>query len=168
MKNVPTKIIVHHSADPSPKDQLAKINEWHKYREFPRSKRGYFVGYHFLINKLGVVTQTRDLDEEGAHTKGQNFSSIGICLEGDFNQELPSPAQEKALGELLVRFCDQYGLTPKHIHPHRMFANKDCYGTNLTDIWAGTLYLQYKISALKKVLLWIQEQYKRLFGGVLL
>lgn len=162
MLNVPNKIIVHHTADSSSVDQFNKVNEWHRLREFPKSHAGYFVGYHYLINKLGNVTQAREDDEEGAHTKGQNFSSIGVCLEGNFSSEFPTPAQKEALGNLLVKLCDRYKLASQHIHPHRSFAQKDCYGALLPDTWARLIYLQYKLSSLQKLLLWIRNKLQML------
>ena len=109
MQNNPTKIIVHHSADITPTDQLNKINEYHKSRDFPLSSKGYYVGYHFLINHEGQLTQTRDFYDEGAHTRGLNFESLGICLEGNFSEELPTEAQKETLGRLLLDLSKMFG-----------------------------------------------------------
>ncbi|MHB1316362.1 MAG: peptidoglycan recognition protein family protein [Minisyncoccota bacterium] len=150
MNNIPTKIIVHHSADSTPTDQLAKINEYHKNRDFPQSSLGYYVGYHFLINHAGVLTQTRKLEDEGAHTKGLNFDSIGICLEGNFSEELPTEAQKETLGKLFLQLCELYKFDVTDIYPHRAFGNTSCYGDKLFDNWAGLLYLEYKAESIKK------------------
>ena len=40
------------------------------------------IGYHFYIRKSGIVTQHRRLLEVGAHARGFNRCSIGICYEG--------------------------------------------------------------------------------------
>lgn len=143
MQNIPKKIIVHHSADVSADDQLMKINEYHKQREFPESELGYFVGYHYVINKAGRLTQTRNDWEEGAHCRGLNFSSIGICLEGNFDIELPTEEQENTLGELLLRLCGLHNLDVTDIYPHRAFSVTNCYGKKLHSAYAGLIYLEH-------------------------
>lgn len=40
------------------------------------------TGYHFYVRKNGDIKTTRDLDRIGAHVRGFNRSSIGICYEG--------------------------------------------------------------------------------------
>lgn len=144
MKNIPTKLIVHHSAFAQYADQLTQINEWHRDREFPKSSFGYYVGYHYLINHAGHVTQTRQDWEEGAHSKGINFESIGICLEGNFDEELPTEEQKSSLGKLLVELCQKYKLDVTDIYPHRSFRDTACYGKRLDDSFARVLYLDYK------------------------
>jgi len=140
MGNKPDKIIVHHSAFEQDADQLMKINQWHKDREFPLSLRGFYVGYHFVINHEGQITQTRELDEVGAHARGFNFESIGICLEGDFTTKLPSEAQKVALGKLLVMLVNRLRIDPSDIKPHRSFGNTSCFGERLLDNWAEIVY----------------------------
>lgn len=142
MKNIPDKIIVHHSAFEQAGDQLMQINQWHKERDFPLSSRNFYVGYHFVINHEGQITQTRELDEVGAHTKGFNFESIGICLEGDFTSKQPNDAQKKALGDLLVMLCDRLRIDGADIYPHRTYSTTSCYGDLLSDKWASDLYTE--------------------------
>lgn len=144
MKNTPKKIIVHHSGDASKEDQFAKINEWHKKREFPISSFGFYVGYHYLINHEGELTQCRQDDDEGAHTKGLNFQSIGVCMEGNFSVEEPTEKQKETLGKLLVDLCEKYFMDVTDIYPHRAFRDTECYGKRLSDNWAQLLYLDYK------------------------
>lgn len=140
MKNVPDKIIVHHSAFDHDADQLMQINKWHQDRDFPLSQRGYFVGYHFVINHEGQITQTRELDEIGAHCRGFNFESIGVCMEGDFTSHAPSMPQTMALGKLLVMLCNRLHIDGADIHPHRNFGQTSCYGDFLSDEWARDIF----------------------------
>ena len=155
MKNLPDKIIVHHSADIDARDQADRINNYHKSRGFPLSSLGVYVGYHFLINHDGEVTRTRNDDEEGAHCKGYNFDSLGICLEGDFNIELPTKLQEQALGMLLAEKVKEYNIKASMIVPHRQFAATSCYGTNLPDDWAMKCYFRYELNYMTKILQWL-------------
>lgn len=149
MKNNPTKIIVHHTggsdAQPladSSGSTAQDIDSWHKERwpgftssQFKNDKGAdYHVGYHFVIEKSGKIVQCRGYTEEGAHTLGQNRSSIGICLSGNFDLTLPTKAQEKSFRRLYNTIVAQYPqITVNHIFPHRKFANKTCYGKRLTD-----------------------------------
>ena len=46
-------------------------------------RRGFNgVGYHFYIRKNGDIKSTRPLERIGAHARGFNSDSIGICYEG--------------------------------------------------------------------------------------
>lgn len=40
------------------------------------------TGYHYYIRKDGTVHLTRPVERIGAHVKGFNANSIGICYEG--------------------------------------------------------------------------------------
>ncbi len=39
-------------------------------------------GYHFYIRRNGDIKTLRDIDRPGAHVRGHNAHSIGICYEG--------------------------------------------------------------------------------------
>lgn len=66
------------------------IDAWHVERGFQRSadwrKRQNpdlaAIGYHYVIGRDGTVFTGRHVDEVGAHVKGYNQRSIGICLVG--------------------------------------------------------------------------------------
>ncbi|WP_044269267.1 N-acetylmuramoyl-L-alanine amidase [Bacteroides timonensis] len=46
-------------------------------------RRGFSgAGYHFYIRKDGAVKNLRSIEQLGAHARGYNSSSIGICYEG--------------------------------------------------------------------------------------
>ena len=51
-------------------------------------RRGFNgVGYHFYIRKNGDIKSTRPLERIGAHARGFNSESIGICYEGGLDSE---------------------------------------------------------------------------------
>lgn len=157
MQNSPAKIIVHHSATDIPTPQFNAINKWHRDRAFPKSRLGFFVGYHFVIEKDGTVVQAREGDEEGAHTVGQNFSSIGICLVGNFSVSNPTEKQINALGALLSRLVATYSLDAYDIVPHRTYKQTECYGARLANTWAALVFLKYEIERLTKLLYALQN-----------
>lgn len=90
-----------------------------------------------MIEPNGTVLRYRMDTEEGAHTLKENRRSIGICLTGNFDVEMPTSQQIEALRGILGQMRGSYGLLP--IYPHRKFAVKSCYGSLLPDGWAAKL-----------------------------
>ncbi len=120
-----TKIIIHCSATPEGRDYtVADIDRWHRARGF----KG--IGYHYVIYRDGSVHPGRAVEVIGAHCKGQNANSIGICYigglatDGKTAKDTRTPAQKEALRRLVAELKAKYpGLT---VHGHRAFANKAC------------------------------------------
>ena len=51
--------------------------------ELEHRRRGFRgIGYHYYIRRDGTTVLTRPLELVGAHVKGYNKHSIGICYEG--------------------------------------------------------------------------------------
>ena len=70
------RIVVHHSAS-SRETTLEQIDSWHRARGWDG------VGYHLVVLGDGHIVQGRDLEKKGAHAKGYNQRSIGVCVVGD-------------------------------------------------------------------------------------
>ena len=72
-------------------------------------RRGFNgVGYHFYIRKNGDIKSTRPLERIGAHSRGFNRESIGICYEGGLDAEghpanTLTPEQFEHLEQLLTK-----------------------------------------------------------------
>ena len=167
MINKPTKIIVHHEAPAVLSNFLrfALVNEYHKERFNAKSSLGFYCGYQYFIEKSGYVIQARLDTDEGAHTIGHNLSSIGICLAGNFDLEMPTEAQKTALRTLLRDLTLKYYILPSEIVPHRKFAPKSCYGSKLSDTWARDLLTgEEKINLLRSVLNALFATLKKLSG----
>ena len=150
----PIKIIIHHSDDTDSfsRNQFDKINYYHKQKWNFKSSLGFYGGYQYLIEKSGEVRQYRQENEEGAHTKGQNIDSIGICLAGNFDIEIPNEKQEESLISLIDKIINRWNIKDFEIYPHRYFGDTACYGKMLSDTWARDLYIGRKISLTKKLL----------------
>lgn len=99
------------------------------------SSLGYYIGYHFVIERTGSVFKARQSDEIGAHDTGENSDSIGICLAGDFNKDLPTREQELSLRVVILELMLKYGISLNAIEPHRRDDQTDCPGKLLTDNW---------------------------------
>lgn len=121
-------LIIHHSKVAKKLYQYYAINQYHRdVKKFPKSSLGMHIGYHFIIEKNGRVMRARKDNETGAHTlKGWNERSIGVCVTGDFDIELPTEAQIKALQGLIK----DYGL-PYLLH-QEADNRRTCAGKNLT------------------------------------
>jgi N-acetyl-anhydromuramyl-L-alanine amidase AmpD len=73
-------VIVHCSATPPSMDiGVDEIRRWHLDRGWSD------IGYHFVIRRDGTVEPGRPVSAVGAHAKGFNATSIGICLVGGVN-----------------------------------------------------------------------------------
>lgn len=151
-RNNPTKIIVHHDGVSRKGPSIDVVNEFHKTRDFPLSSLGFYVGYHYWIERDGSQIQTRKLNEVGAHCLNHNLASIGIGLAGNFDVELPTDAQVATLSKLLSALMRSYGFAATAIQPHRMYATKTCYGSLLSNDWAQILYLEYELHRLSELL----------------
>ena len=68
------------------------------------NERKFFgIGYHFFIRKDGTVNIGRGIDEVGAHCKGFNDISVGVCFEGDYELEKEMPAEQLQAGRELIK-----------------------------------------------------------------
>jgi len=119
------EIIVHCSATPRGRKVTAKdIDRWHRERGFR------CIGYHYVIGIDGEVERGRAESEIGAHCRGHNARSIGVCyvggLSGDGKVALDTrtDAQRVALTELLMELRERY--PGARVYGHRDFAAKEC------------------------------------------
>lgn len=71
------KLIIHCSATRYDRDfTVSDIDSWHKQQGWSG------IGYHFVIYRDGTIHNGRDENTPGAHCKGHNQNSLGICLIG--------------------------------------------------------------------------------------
>lgn len=105
-----------------------------------KSSLGWYVGYTYEISEAGIVRQARAVGEETAAVFGYNHNSVSICLDGNFDVELPTVEQIGALRGLLRGLVKEYGIDPNNILHHRAKATTHCFGTNLPDDWARNIY----------------------------
>lgn len=105
---IPKAIIIHCTATREGQDVRASdVDKWHKERGWQ------MIGYNYLIDLDGTVEEGRPLTMSGAHTKGWNNRSIGICYVGGLDKkgnpkDTRTPAQKKALNDLVYKLFEQY------------------------------------------------------------
>ena len=86
------------------------------------------IGYNFYVRKDGSIHQGRPIDVSGAHTTNYNSKSVGICFEGNFENEIMSDAQKNA-GKELISYLK--GIYPNaKVKKHQDFAATACPGKN--------------------------------------
>ena len=79
-----THIVIHCSATIQGRHfDVHDIHGWHKAP--PRNWKG--VGYHYILGVGGNIEIGRDIDFNGAHVKGKNVNTIGICLIGGLGED---------------------------------------------------------------------------------
>ena len=120
------KIIVHCSATREGENfDVAEIRKWHV------EGRGWSdIGYHFYIDLHGEIHKGRDIAKIGAHCKGHNRNSIGICYCGGVEADGKTPKDTRNTEQkeaLLAVLRTLKAMFPNAvIHSHNDFANKAC------------------------------------------
>lgn len=135
MRRSQTDLIVVHCAATDPDQDIgaAEIDAWHRQRGFDR------IGYHFVIRRNGFVEPGRDITEVGAHAKGYNWKSVGICLVGGGRQEPVgdyTPAQWDSLRGLVVELKKVYPEAEVLGHRDLPDVKKACPVFDVRSWWA--------------------------------
>lgn len=118
------KIIIHCSATPEGKDYTVEdIDRDHRKRGFAK------IGYHYVIYRDGTIHQGRKESEVGAHARGYNANSIGVCYigglarDGKTTKDTRTQAQRDALvrllRELVIRYPDAEILGHRDLSPDK-------------------------------------------------
>ena len=119
-------LVVHCTATRlSQRVSVEDIDRWHKAQGWSG------IGYHWYVDRDGHIFPGRSEREAGAHVKGYNHCSIGICYEGGLDEQGNSadtrtPSQKAALLFIIKDLKQSY---PNAIVlGHRDFpgVHKDC------------------------------------------
>ena len=120
------KLIVHCSDTANDHEvTVDDIRDWHI------DDNGWSdIGYHYVITRTGNVHAGRPVEQIGAHCKGYNAGSIGVCLIGT---DAFTASQFKALKNLYSMLGNIFtGIT---LHGHRDFtATKTCPNFDVAEI----------------------------------
>ena len=114
------RIILHHSA--SSVASAEDIHRWHLNNGWEGA------GYHFLVRKDGKVYRMRPEEKIGAHAYMNNYNSLGICFEGNFEIEEMSDVQVQSGKELVAYLKNKYRINK--VQGHRDVNNTSCPGKN--------------------------------------
>ena len=141
----PIKKVIVHCAATRPEwmtgkhiaDKVAEIRRWHVDGNGWRD-----IGYHWVIDRDGSVAPGRPEAQSGAHTRGQNKDSIGVCLLGGHGAQATdqfsdhfTPEQDAALRHLLADMESRF--PGVRVHGHNEYSAKGCPGFNAPRWYAN-------------------------------
>ena len=126
------EVIIHCSATrESQQVSVDTIRGWHL------AKGWNDIGYHFYIDLDGTIHKGRDIDKIGAHCKGRNRNSIGVCYCGGVEADGKTPKdtrtqeQKESLLHVLKTIKAMY--PESMIYSHNEFAAKACPSFDATE-----------------------------------
>lgn len=116
--------------------KVEEIRRWHTDKGWSN------IGYHFVVDRQGDVCVGRPVERVGAHAKGHNKNSIGICLIGGFGsdaddkfEEHYTDLQRKALDNLIKDLTDEH--SNAKIRGHNEVSSKACPGFRVKEYLDG-------------------------------
>lgn len=134
-------IVIHYSATyPDAHVDRNVIDRWHRDRGFRE------VGYHWIITRDGTLQEGRPEGTLGAHVRGHNSSTIGICWAGGLERATgpevgvwnPTPEQEACLVRL-IRDIQNRHPSATRVLGHNDLVSTQCPGLPIGDVsewWA--------------------------------
>jgi len=128
-------IVIHCSATKPSMDIGAKeIDKWHRQNGWRK------IGYHWVVRRDGIVEEGRDLAEAGAHAKGVNSLSVGICMVGGVDDAGKSEnnftdEQWKSLEDLVWQMKLAYPNAEVLGHRDLPDVKKDCPCFDVREWW---------------------------------
>jgi hypothetical protein len=145
----PKRITVHHEGKEfygsTLEDSIRQMRNIQEYHQ--RGKKWADIGYHYVIDRLGNIFEGRPLTIQGAHAgernkRGEtpNQANIGISLLGNFDSQQITPAQEKALRQLVSYLETTYGIPNSEVYTHNEIRQKfnvgatGCPGKHLASV----------------------------------
>jgi len=159
MMNKPELIIIHHSGNNNGFDI---DNDYHTIKKWNFiSSLGYGLGYTWYYDKNRGWIQARKEDEEGAHTLGGwNSKSIGVCIQGNYNNEDFILGRE--LENKIKDIRSRWGNLP--VKTHRELWNTECPGKNLQKWIDGFRNNENQVNVLKQIIEKLKKIIKILKG----
>lgn len=107
----PTRIVIHHSATAAD-IPVEEISRAHIDRGFDA------IGYHYLVTAVGEIVAGRPEHISGAHARGLNQESLGVCCIGNFDETDMPEAQWNALVSLVADLARRYAISAEFIIGH--------------------------------------------------
>lgn len=93
------------------------------------------VPYHYYIAANGQIAEGREIDYAGDSNTDYNTTGLSlIVLEGNFQTEKVSAAQEKSLEAMVFWLADRYKVLPSDVKGYNDYASTGCPGVNLKNM----------------------------------
>lgn len=122
-------IVVHHSATKADHEATAEdIHRWHLARGWSG------IGYNVVIERSGAVRIGRPVRTQGAHVKGHNHESVGLCMVGGLDDKGKvvdnfTPEQYLSLESVLILLREIF--PEAEVVKHKDLADTLCNAVNL-------------------------------------
>lgn len=144
-------LVVHCSATRENQDISAEdIRGWHL-------KRGWLdIGYHFIIRRDGTIEKGRPITRPGAHARGFNHLSLGICMVGGVESDGKTPesnfthAQWECLEDLITSLLEEFPDAKVLGHRDLPNVNKACPSFDTIEWWESRLERKRMLSLRRK------------------
>ncbi|XP_042241033.1 peptidoglycan-recognition protein SC2-like isoform X2 [Homarus americanus] len=122
-----SKVIIHHTAAGKCTTKEECVEEVKKTQRVHMYCNAWDdIGYNFLVGEDGRVYEGRGWYTLGSHSMGHNTSSYGICVMGNFMEELPNDKALSALKEFI-----NYGVQKgKLTEGYELFGHRDAQATD--------------------------------------
>lgn len=112
----PVRFLTVHHAEGVPSEHPARMirNIFTGHTSAQGRLRAADVGYHFFVDRNGVVWEGRDATHLGTHvgstpTGLNNRGNLGICGLGTFTRQRPSRAMRESIAELCALIAEYQG-----------------------------------------------------------
>ena len=128
--------ILHYSATPEGKPfDVEDIRDWHV------NGNGWSdVGYHYVVKLDGTVQEGRPISRTGAHCKGHNRGTVGICYIGGGiteGKDTRTEEQKDGLVVLLIDLIKKYDINK--ISGHNQYSTKKCPGFDVPSEYSNLI-----------------------------
>jgi len=127
----PKHAVLHHGGGDW---SFKQVNEYHRKLWGFKSSLNFYIGYNYWISSNGLITKVREDNERSAHCVevGRpgywNKNSVGICLQGNLNEQEPTSEQLGSLDRLLSALKLKYNIGADNIFLHKQIKNTSCPG----------------------------------------
>lgn len=107
------------------------IRSWHLARGWSD------IGYHYVVKLDGTIESGRPLHRVGAHVKGHNDDSIGICYVGGLDaaggpKNTLNLLQRDSIQRICYALCIAFNQSFE-LHAHNEYSNKACPSFDVAD-----------------------------------
>lgn len=126
-------LTLHHGGEEFPPGRdvprhLRNLQQWSR-----REKHWVDIPYHFIIDLEGRTYACRPLEFPGdTNTEYDPIGHALVCVLGNYESVSPSPAQLRAVEDVMAVLCARFGLGPDAIASHRDYSTQTvCPGRNL-------------------------------------
>jgi N-acetyl-anhydromuramyl-L-alanine amidase AmpD len=142
--NTPVRLTIHHTATKAQpgKSLTTKLKSLQRFSQASeklsdgRLKVAWGdIPYHYYIDVSGAVGEGREAKFIGDSNTDYDLNGhLSVVLEGNFEDEPPTPAQIESLVGLLTDLAKRYSISWDAIEGHNHYASTACPGKNLTAL----------------------------------